>query len=55
MFEPYNASDLAEKIERLYGMPQEEQKQYGILGRRYIRENRRVEVLVDRMVKVLFE
>lgn len=54
MFEPYNAQDLAEKIERVYGMPEEERRQFGVNGRRYIRENRRVEALTDKLVRVLF-
>ncbi len=55
VFEPYNARDLAEKIEKVYHMPEDERKQYGINGRKYIRDNRRVEVLTDRMLAVLFE
>lgn len=54
VFEPYNARDLAGKIEQIYRMPEEERRQYGIRGRKYIEENRRVEVLADRMLEVLF-
>lgn len=54
MFEPYNAEDLAEKIEKVYRMPKEEQRQYGINGRNYIRQNRSVDILTDRLLEVLF-
>ncbi len=54
MFEPYNARDLAEKIEYVYHLPREQQKEYGIKGREYIRKNHSVEVLTDRMLEVLF-
>lgn len=54
MFEPYNAEDLAEKIEKVYRMPKEEQQQYGINGRNYIRQNRSVDILTDRLLEVLF-
>ncbi len=54
MFEPYDAVDLAAQIEKVYQMPREERRQYGINGRHYIRENRRVEVLTDRLLEVLF-
>ena len=54
MFEPYNAADLADKIEKVYRMPPEERRRYGINGRSYIRENRSVEVLSDRLLEVLF-
>lgn len=54
MFEPYNAEDLAEKIEKVYRMSKEEQQQYGINGRNYIRQNRSVDILTDRLLEVLF-
>lgn len=54
VFEPYDAADLAEKIEKVYNMSLDEQKQYGTNGRNYIRQNRRVEVLTDRLLEVLF-
>ena len=54
MFEPYDAEALAEKIEYVYKLPEAERKQYGIKGRKYIRENHSVEVLTDRMLEVLF-
>ena len=55
MFEPYNARDLAKKIEKVYHMPKDERKQYGWNGRNYIRDHHRVEVLTDQMLKVLFD
>lgn len=54
MFEPYDARDLADKIERIYRMPVEERKKFGQNGREYIRRNRSVEVLTDKMLEVLF-
>lgn len=54
VFEPYNAEDLAEKIESVYKQSEDERKQYGINGRNYIRQNRSVEILVDKMTEVLF-
>ena len=45
MFEPYNARDLAEKIEYVYHLPREQQKEYGIKGREYIRKNHSVRLL----------
>lgn len=54
MFEPYNAADLAEKIEYVYKLPEEEQRQFGLKGREYIRKTHSVEVLTERMIEVLF-
>ena len=54
MFKPYNAEDLAEKIAMVYEMTEDERRQFGMNGRRYIRENRRVEALTDKLVRVLF-
>lgn len=54
IFEPYNAQDLADKIEQVYRMPKEERKKFGQNGRAYIRQNRSVEVLTDKMLEVLF-
>lgn len=54
MFEPYNAKDLAEKIEYIYNLPEAERKQYGQKGREYIRKTHSVEVLADRMIEVAF-
>lgn len=54
MFEPYNAEDLAEKIEYVYHLPEAERKGYGIRGREYIKATHSVEVLTDRMIEVLF-
>lgn len=54
MFEPYNAKDLADKIEMVYKMPEEKRKAFGVNGREYIKNTRSVEVLTDRMLEVLF-
>lgn len=54
MFEPFNAQDLAEKIEKVYRMPGEERRKYGLNGRNYIRQNRSVDILADRLLEVLF-
>ncbi len=54
MFEPYSAADLAEKIEYVYKLPEEEQRQFGLKGREYIRKAHSVEVLTERMIEVLF-
>lgn len=53
MFKPYDATDLANKIEQVYLMPKEEREQFGINGRKYIKENYSVEVLADRLLEVL--
>lgn len=55
MFEPYDAADLADKIEGVYKMAHEERKQFGKRGRAYIRDTHSVEVLTDRLIEVLFK
>lgn len=55
IFEPYNSVDLADKIEQIYRMSEVERRQYGIRGRAYIKNNHSVEVLTDKMLKVLFQ
>lgn len=55
MFEPYQAADLADKIEKVYRMPEQERRQFGIQGREYIKAAHDVRVLTDRMLNVLFE
>lgn len=54
MFEPYNADDLANKIEMIYTMSPEQRKQYGERGREYIKNTHSVEVLTDKLIGVLF-
>lgn len=54
IFEPYNAKDLADKIEQIYCMPEEERRQFGMKGREYIKRSHSVEVLADRLSEVLF-
>lgn len=54
VFEPYNAKELAYDIEKLYYMKPEDRKQYGIRGRKYIRDTHKVEKLTDKLLEVLF-
>lgn len=54
VFEPYNAAELADKIEKIYRMEPEKRKEFGKKGREYIRSNRSVEILTDKMMEVLF-
>lgn len=54
VFEPYDAADLADKIESIYRMDPEKRKEFGRRGREYIKSNRSVEILTDRMLEVLF-
>lgn len=54
VFEPYNAAELADKIEKIYRMEPEKRKEFGKKGREYIRSNRSVEILTDKMLEVLF-
>ena len=53
-FEPYNAADLAEKIETVYRMADKERKAYGKRARDYYRKYHSVEVLTDTLVEALF-
>ncbi len=54
IFEPYNAEDLADKIEKVYRMQPAERIQFGRNGRAYIKSSHSVEVLTDKMEEVLF-
>lgn len=54
MFEPYDADDLAAKIESVYKMPESQRRQFGIKGREYMRANHSSKVLAGQMAKVLF-
>lgn len=54
IFEPYNAKELAEKIEKVYRMRPAERMQFGKNGRAYIKSSHSVEVLTDKMAEVLF-
>lgn len=54
VFEPYDAADLADKIEEIYKMEPERRKEFGKKGREYIKSNRSVEILTDKMLEVLF-
>lgn len=54
IFEPYDAAELADKIESIYRMDPEKRKEFGRKGREYIKSNRSAEILTDRMLEVLF-
>lgn len=54
MFEPYDSVDLAEKIEYVYSMSSEDRAMYGVKGRKYIENSHSVEVLVEKLEKVMF-
>lgn len=54
-FQPFDAHDLAEKIEFLYHMNTEERKKYGERGREYMRSSHGVEFLTDKLLEVLFQ
>lgn len=54
MFEPYDAVDLAEKIEYVYSLTPEERSKYGQCGRAYIKSNHNVDVLTKKLEDVLF-
>lgn len=54
IFEPYNADELANNIQKLYQMSPDERKLYGKKGRRYIHNYYSVEKLTDLLLKVLF-
>jgi len=55
LFEPYNASDLAEKIERVYVATEADRMQYGIKGREYIINKHDVSILADKLLETLFD
>jgi glycosyltransferase involved in cell wall biosynthesis len=55
VIEPRNSRILFETIRKVYEMPNEERKKFGINGRRYIDENHRVQVLATKLGKILFE
>jgi len=54
VFEPYDATDLADKIEMLYKMDEKERLVHGVRGREYIKNNHSVEVVVDKLLEILF-
>lgn len=53
-FEPYNEIDLANVIEKIYNMPEEERFLFGQRGREYIKKEYDVEVLAKKMESALF-
>lgn len=55
VFEPYDSRDLADKIEKVYSMSAEARKEFGENGREYIRKNHSTEVMVDKLLQVLFD
>jgi glycosyltransferase involved in cell wall biosynthesis len=55
VIEPRNARILFETIKEVYEMPNDKRKEFGVNGRKYINENHRVQVLVNKLEKILFE
>lgn len=54
-YEPYNAADLASKIEYLYKMKEADRKKFGERARLYMQKNHSVKVLTDRLLEALFK
>lgn len=54
IFEPYNAKSLAEYIEYIYNMPENERHTIGEKGRKYIRENHSADALTDKLEEAFF-
>jgi glycosyltransferase involved in cell wall biosynthesis len=53
-YEPYNAEDLAGKIEYLYKLDKTIQERFGDSGRAYIQKKHNVDVLTDKLLEALF-
>lgn len=49
---PFDAHALADRIEKIYRMTSEERKIYGENGTKYIIENHRVDMLVDKLLTI---
>ena len=52
---PENPEALAEAILKLYRMPDEERKEMGLRGRKYVEKYHSIPKLVDKLEKVLYE
>ncbi len=55
LYKPYDAQDLADRIEYMYGLSDEERKKYGERARNYCKKNHNVKVLTDKLLEALFE
>ncbi|MDD4436541.1 MAG: glycosyltransferase family 4 protein [Tissierellia bacterium] len=55
VIEPWDSKALFETIKKVFEMPEEKRKEFGINGREYINKNHRVQVLVNKLEKILFE
>ena len=54
LYKPYQASDLADKIQYLYELNDAERKKYGEHAREYYKKNHSVKVLTDKLLEMLF-
>lgn len=52
---PFNSKVLADTIEYIYNLGESEYKKFGLNGRKYIEENHKVEVLVDKLQSIFFD
>ena len=55
VIEPNNVEELTNKIIEVYEMPRDKYVKFGDNGKKYINQNHKVEVLADKMEKILFE
>ena len=53
-FEPYNSEDLADKIQYVYELNQDERKEYGKRARDYYEKHHSVKVLTETLLEALF-
>lgn len=54
LYKPYQALDLADKIQYLYELNDAERKKYGEHAREYYKKNHSVKVLTDKLLEMLF-
>ena len=54
LYEPYNAADLASKIEYLYRMKESDRRKFGERGRLYMQKTHSTRVLTDKLLEMLF-
>lgn len=55
IIDPFSPKQLADKIETVYEMSNNERVQFGVNGRKYINENHSTGILADKLLNVLFE
>lgn len=53
VFTPFSSAELAKDIEEVYRMPPEERKKFGQCGKKFIEEYHKVQVLAEKLEKVL--